>query len=371
MAWNNQGGGGWNSGNRGPWGQGPGTPNRQPDLDDLIKQARAMLNNALPPGSLGGRGVALFLLALVAVWAATGFYRVNPDEQGVVTRFGAVYETTQPGLNYHLPWPIDSVQTPAVLRVNRVDIGFRTLSDATRADVARDVPEESLMLTGDENIVDIDFAVLWVIADAPAFLFNVQRPELTVKYAAESAMREIIGRTQIQSVLTEGRQNIEANVQQLLQQILDSYGAGIRITQVQMQKVDPPAAVIDAFRDVQAARSDLERARNEAEAYSNDVIPRARGEAAQIVQQAEAYKSQVVSTAQGEAQRFIKIYDEYKNAKDITRQRMYFETMEKVLGDVKKVIVEHGAAGSPIMPYIPFQDAARAKPAGSKEGAAQ
>jgi len=140
MAWNNQGGGGWNSGNRGPWGQGPGTPNRQPDLDDLIKQARAMLNNALPPGSLGGRGVALFLLALVAVWAATGFYRVNPDEQGVVTRFGAVYETTQPGLNYHLPWPIDSVQTPAVLRVNRVDIGFRTLSDATRADVARDVP---------------------------------------------------------------------------------------------------------------------------------------------------------------------------------------------------------------------------------------
>jgi membrane protease subunit HflK len=356
MAWNSQGGGGWNTGNRGPWGQGPNNSNRQPDLDDLIRQAREMLKGSLPPGSLGSRSFALFFLIIVAFWAATGFYRVNPDEQGVVTRFGAVYETTQPGLNYHLPWPIDSVQTPAVLRVNRVDIGFRALSDAARADTMREVPEESLMLTGDENIVDIDFAVLWVIADAPSFLFNVQRPELTVKYAAESAMREIIGRSQIQSVLTEGRQNIEANVQQLLQQILDSYGAGIRVTQVQMQKVDPPAAVIDAFRDVQAARSDLERARNEAEAYSNDVIPRARGEAAQIVQQAEAYKSQVVSTAQGEAQRFIKIYDEYKNARDITRQRMYFETMEKVLGDVKKVIVEPGAAGSSVMPYFPLGD---------------
>ena len=369
MAWNSQGGGGWNSGgNRGPWGQGPNGPPKQPDLDDLIRRLRLVLNDMVPPGSLGRRGGALVALIVVTLWLATGFYRVDSDEQGVVTRFGAFYETTQPGLNYHLPWPIDAVQTPAVLRFNRVDIGFRTLGDTTRPDQARDVPEESLMLTGDENIVDIDFAVLWVIADAPAFLFNVQAPERTVKFAAESAMREIIGRSQIQSVLTEGRQNIEAQVQTLLQQILDSYGAGIRITQVQMQKVDPPAAVIDAFRDVQAARSDLERARNEAEAYSNDVIPRARGEAAQIVQKAEAYKSQVVSTAQGEAQRFLKIYEEYKGARDITRQRMYFETMEKVLGDVRKVIIEPGASSAPVLPYLNLPDLAKPKTT-TKDGA--
>src|SRR6266481_3302656 len=275
MAWNNQGG--WQGGNRGPWGGGNQSP-QPPDLEELMFRVRRVLSRALPPGGMGGRGLAVLAMFILVVWAVTGFYRVNPDEEGVVTRFGAFYETTQPGLNYRLPWPIDSVETPKVLYNNRVDIGFSPVFESGRADLARGRPEESLMLTGDENIVDINFSVLWVIADAPGYLFNVRNPEATVKAAAESAMREVIGRSQFQSITTEGRQMVESSVQKLLQQILDSYGAGIKITQVQMQKADPPAAVIDAFRDVQAARSDQDRKRNEAEGYANDVIPRARGE---------------------------------------------------------------------------------------------
>ena len=204
------------------------------------------------------------------------------------------------------------------------------------------MPQESLMLTGDENIVNIDFSVFWVIKDASKFLFQIQDPEGTVKAAAETAMREVIAKSEIQPVLTEGRAQIEIETQEIIQSILDEYNSGIQITQVQTQKADPPDQVIDAFRDVQAARADMERSKNEAEAYANDVIPRARGEAAKIMQAAEAYKQKVVAAAEGEASRFVSIYTEYAKAKEVTQERMYLETMEKVLADIDKVIIEKG-----------------------------
>ena len=295
-------------------------------------------------------------LVVVVLWALSGLYRVLPDEQGVVLRFGKFIKTTQPGLNYHLPIPIESVLTPKVTKVNRMDIGFRSERDTgfTSSSVA-DVPEESLMLTGDENIVNIDFSVFWVIKDAGKFLFKIQDPEGTVKAAAETAMREVIARSNIQPILTEGRSQIEIDTQEIIQNILDEYNSGIQITQVQTQKADPPDQVIDAFRDVQAARADMERAKNEAEAYANDVIPRARGDASVILQAAEAYKKEVVAKAEGEASRFLAIYNEYKNAKNVTQERMYLETMEKVLADIDKIIIDKNS-GSGVVPYLPLPE---------------
>jgi len=293
---------------------------------------------------------------LAIIWVGSGLYRVLPDEQGVVLRFGKFVKTTQPGLNYHIPFPIESVQTPKVTKVNRMDIGFRSERDSgfSSGGVA-DVPEESLMLTGDENIVNIDFSVFWVIKDAGNFLFKIQDPQGTVKAAAETAMREVIAKSQLQPILTEGRAIIEAETEEIIQSILDEYNSGIQITQVQTQKADPPDQVIDAFRDVQAARADMERSKNEAEAYANDVIPRARGEAQKILQAAEAYKKEVVAKAEGEASRFVAIYTEYAKAKVVTQERMYLETMEKVLADIDKVIIDKNS-GSGVVPYLPLPE---------------
>ena len=237
-----------------------------------------------------------------------------------------------------------------------MDIGFRSERDSgfSSGGVA-DVPEESLMLTGDENIVNIDFSVFWVIKDAGNFLFKIQDPEGTVKAAAETAMREVIARSDIQPILTEGRSLIEADTQEIIQEILDEYTSGIQITQVQTQKADPPDQVIDAFRDVQAARADMERSKNEAEAYANDVIPRARGEAAKSLQAAEAYKKEVVAKAEGEASRFLSIYNEYAKAKKVTQERMYLETMEEVLADINKIIIDKNS-GEGVVPYLPLQE---------------
>jgi membrane protease subunit HflK len=261
---------------------------------------------------------------------------------------------TQPGLNYHLPYPIESVMTPKVTRVNRVDVGFRSSGDSARGSI-NDIKDESAMLTGDENIVDINYSVFWVIKDASKYLFNIQEPIGTIKAVAETAMREIIARKKIQVVLTQGRAEIENEAQKIMQQILDSYNAGIEITQVQAQKSDPPAQVIDSFRDVQAAKADKERQQNEAQAYANDVIPRARGEAAKIIQEAEGYKREVVAQAEGEASRFIAIYNEYAKAKTVTQERMYLETMEKVLSGVNKIIIDK-QSGSGVVPYLPLPE---------------
>ena len=351
--WGSPPGGGGNGSRRGP------TP---PDIEEIIRKIQKTINNILPGGgSGGGKSIIVGLVVLTLIWVASGLYRVLPDEQGVVLRFGKFVKTTQPGLNYHIPFPIESVQTPKVTKVNRMDIGFRSERDTgfTSGGVA-DVPEESLMLTGDENIVNIDFSVFWVIKDAGNFLFKVQDPQGTVKAAAETAMREVIARSDIQPILTEGRSKIEIDTQDIIQNILDEYTSGIQVTQVQTQKADPPDQVIDAFRDVQAARADMERSKNEAEAYANDVIPRARGEAAKILQAAEAYKKEVVARAEGEASRFVAIYTEYAKAKEVTQERMYLETMEKVLADIDKVIIDKNS-GSGVVPYLPLPELTKKK----------
>ena len=341
-----------------PWGT-PNKNNKQPssnnpgDMEDLAKKFQDGLKNIFGGSSKtpdAKKPISLFIIGAIAVWALSGFYRVDADEQGVVLRFGKYTNMTQPGLNYHLPFPIESVVTPKVSRVNRIDVGFRSSSEVGRAAIA-DIKEESAMLTGDENIVDINYSVFWVIKDASKYLFNVQDPIGTIKVVAETAMREVIARKKIQVILTQGRAEIENEVQKIMQQILDSYGSGVDITQVQAQKSDPPTQVIDSFRDVQAAKADKERAQNEAEAYANDVIPRARGEAAKITQEAEGYKREVVAQAEGEASRFIAIYNEYAKAKTVTQERMYLETMEKVLSGVNKIIIDK-QSGSGVVPYL-------------------
>jgi membrane protease subunit HflK len=344
-------------GNDRPSGNGGGSGNRPPNIDDLANQFQDSLKKMFPgkkvPG--GNKPIIIFGVIILGLWLASGFYRVLPDEQGVVLRFGKYVNQTQPGLHYHLPYPIETAVTPKVTRVNRIDVGYRSAADTGRATSVSDVPEESLMLTGDENIVDIDYSVFWIIKDAGKFLFNIQAPEDTVKSVAETAMREVIARYDIQSILTEGRAQVEIDTQEIMQEILDSYDSGISITQVQTQKADPPNQVIDAFRDVQAAKADKERAQNEAESYSNDVIPRARGEAAQVLQQAEAYKREVVALAEGEASRFLSIYNEYRKAKTVTQERMYLETMEKVMADINKIIIDK-ESGSGVVPYLPLPE---------------
>jgi modulator of FtsH protease HflK len=355
MPWSNQSGGPWGSGPRGPWGSGPQQPggSRPPDLEEFLRRSQDKLRSWLP-GNLGGRGIALITLAAIALWGFSGFFRVEPDELGVVLRFGKFVREAQPGLNYHLPYPVEAALTPQALRVNKIDIGF----DTRRGTTMRDVPEESLMLTGDENIVDVDFSVLWKVKPTQVgdYLFNVQNPEGTVKAVAESAMREVIGQSNIQPILTGARQTIETAVQALLQKTLDDYGAGIQVQQVQLQKVDPPAQVIDSFRDVQAARSDLERLQNEAETYANRVVPEARGRVSKIIQDAEAYRAQTVADAKGQTSRYSQIYDQYKKAPDVTRERMYLETMERILGGTDKTIIDTGpqSAGPGVVPYLPL-----------------
>ena len=352
-----------------PWGSPPGGGNGSgrgptpPNIDKLIRDIQEKIKKFLPGGaSTGNKPIFFGLIVLIIIWALTGLYRVLPDEQGVVLRFGKYVSTTQPGLNYHIPYPIENVFTPKVTKVNRMDIGFRSGSDTgfSSGGGVADVPEESLMLTGDENIVNIDFSVFWVIKDAGKFLFKIQDPQGTVKAASETAMREVIAKSKIQPILTEGRSKIEIETQEIIQNILDEYESGIQITQVQTQKADPPDQVIDAFRDVQAARADMERSKNEAEAYRNDVIPRSRGEAAKILQAAEAYKKEVVAIAEGEASRFISIYNEYAQAKEVTQKRMYLETMEKVMADIDKVIIDKNA-GSGVVPYLPLPELKKKK----------
>ena len=370
MPWSNQGGGPWGSGgSKGPWGQGPQSSGpTPPDLEELLRRSQDKLKSVLPGGNLGGRGVLLIVLVALLVWGASGFFRVEPDELGAVLRFGKYTRDAQPGLNYHLPYPVETVLTPKVTRVNRIDIGMRLIEDPRRggAQQIRDIPEESLMLTGDENIVDVDVSVFWQVkvGGAKDYLFNIQNPEGTVKAVAESAMREVVGRSDIQPILTGARQSIETSVHELMQKVLDTYQAGVLVTQVQMQKVDPPAQVIESFREVQAARADLVRLQNEAETYANQKVPEAKGAASKILQDAEAYKSQTVAEATGQASRFGKVYEEYKKAPQVTRQRIYLETMERVFGGTDKIILDSGSGAqgsnnSGVVPILPLNEMTR------------
>ena len=363
MPWSNQsGGGGWKGGNGGPWGQtprGPGGGPTPPDLEELLRRSQDRLKRVLPGG---GRSINPFTLIAILVVAAAliGYnfftFRVQPDEVGVVLRFGKYEREAAPGLNFRWPYPIETIYTPSVTRLSRVTIG--QAQDESSSTTGRDIPEESLMLTGDENIVDIDFVVLWRINNAPDYLFNLEDPEGSVKAAAESAMREVVGRSNITPLLTQARQITETDVQEIIQATLDHYKSGILITQVQLLKVDPPSEVIAAFRDVQAARADQERLQNEARTYANKVIPEARGQASQITNAASAYRDRIVAEAMGQAARFRQVYESYRAAPDVTRQRMYIETMEQVLGGIDKVIIDN-KGGTGVVPYLPLDQLTR------------
>lgn len=359
MPWENNGGG---NGGRNPWGQGPrgggGGGQRPPDIDDVIRQSQEKLQKLVPGGLGGGRAMVFIILLVVLLFAViTSFYRVDTGEQGVVLRFGKFVRTEAPGLHLKLPAPFETVMTPNVERVNSIDVGFRQ-AGARVSQTA--LQNEALMLTGDENIIDINFTIFWRVkpdeGSAGNFLFNIQRPqEVTIKDVAESAMREVIGQTRLEDAITGQRGQIQMDVQKQIQDVLDGYESGIQITEVKLEKVDPPAAVIDAFRDVQAAKADQERRVNEAQAYANDILPRANGQAQQIIQQAEGYKAEVVNRATGEASRFTAVYEQYTQAKDVTRRRIYLETMEEILQGMDKIIVDQGA-GQGVVPYLPLPE---------------
>jgi membrane protease subunit HflK len=308
----------------------------------------------MPGGTGSGKSLILLLIIFLGIWAATGFYRVNPQQQGVVLRFGEWIRTTSPGLHYHLPYPIETVLTPEVTRDNRIEIGFRDISGNSSS--RRDIADESQMITGDENIVDIDFVVFWRISDAGQYLFNLAEPDDTIKVAAEAVMREIIGRTPIQTALTEGRRDIQVQARSQLQDLLDEYVSGVRVRDVQLLAVDPPSDVIDAFNEVQRARQDRDRLKNEAEAFRNDVVPRARGAAAKLIAEAEAYQAEVMNRAAGDSSRFDQVYGAYKVNPDVTRERIYIETVEEIFTNVEKIIIDEDASGSGVVPYLPLKD---------------
>jgi membrane protease subunit HflK len=373
--WARGSGGGNSGGGMGGGGLGGGNkPGR--DYEKLLRDQHARMKSHFGDGN--EKRIAVLAFAGIAVlWAASGIYRVNPDELGVVLRFGKYERIAGPGLNYHLPSPIERVVIPSVTTVNKVEIG-RSGSNADNPSIRQSraafnsvngVPQlrEGQMLTGDRNIVDVDFEVQWKIdASGPEkFLFNMRDPAANVKSVAESAMREVIGRRNIQAILTTERGPVEADVKQLMQDVLNSYGAGVSIRLVQLQKVDPPAQVIDAFRDVQAARQDQDRARNEAETYASKVVPEARGEAARIQQEAEAYRERVVAEATGQASRFNQIYVEYKKSPEIIRERMFLETMERVLAGTDKMIIDQNGMGQGVVPYLPLNELQKKPQAGA------
>ncbi len=359
------GGGPWGSGGGpggGPFGGRPGGPGPLPDLDQLIARLQVLIRSFLGGGGgprsrfTGGRGLSMIGLAVVALWLASGIYRVQPDELGVVLRFGGLDRITQPGLNYHWPWPIEHVETPAYTRVNRIEVGFRSGAapriDSGAQQSIRSVPEESLMLTGDENIIDIDFAVFWKISNVGEYLFNTRNPDVIVKAVAESSMREVMGRTPIQPALTELRGQVASDVQHQTQQVLNNYKAGVEIIGVQLQGVNPPAEVVESFNDVQRANTDAERMRNEADAYRNDIVPRARGDAARLVAEGQGAKQASVALATGQTQRFLSVLAAYQQAKDVTLQRIYIETMQDILTRSPSLIVDDNLKG--LVPFLPL-----------------
>ncbi len=372
MSWGNQGGGGPWGGNGGgndgsPWGKKPGGggggSQQPPDIDEVIRKGQEKLKSLMPGGFGGKKAVFLGLLVLLGLWAANGFYRVQPNQEGVPLLLGRfIGTTTNPGLHWNWPSPIGNVYTPDVTAENRIEIGLRTTGEASRRGASvRDMPEESQMITGDENIVDIDFVVFWKISDAPNYLFNIRNPDETVKMAAESVMRAIIGQTPIQEALTSRREDIESRTLASLQKLMSEYKAGIEVRQVQLLAVLPPKNVIDAFDEVSRARQDMDRLKNEAEAFRNDIVPRARGEAQQLVQGADAYRQEVVNRAEGDANRFNAVYKAYNRSKDVTKTRIYLETLEGIFSNVNKVIIDgdvggSGAGAAGVVPYLPLPE---------------
>jgi membrane protease subunit HflK len=362
MPWSNQngggpwGGGGGGGGGKGPWGGGSGQ--QPPDIEELLRRTQEKAKRFIPGG---GAGRTLFLLALLVIaglWIWTGVYRVQEGELGMELVFGEWDGiTTQPGLRINFPAPIGQTYVLNVQKSNRMDIGFNSGDDSGRGRASSQTNlRESLMLTGDQNIADIEVRIAWRIGDPSKFVFNIRNPEGTVKVAAESAMREVVGQTLFIDAVGEGRGGVETRTLELLQTILDGYDVGIIIEDVQIQKSRPPAQVVDAFDDLQRAEQDKERMENEADAYANSVVPEARGNAARMIQEAEAYKERLVKESEGEAQRFLSVYEAYRTAPEVTRRRMYLEAMGEVFSTANKVIIDSGAGGSGVVPYLPLPE---------------
>jgi len=343
----------WESGGNNPWGGGSSN-NR--DFEDSIKKAREKFGKF----KIGGpRNISILIIVALMIWLATGFYRVEPDEQGIELLFGKWNQTTtEPGLHYFFPTPIGKALTPKVENVRKINVGYRSASELgfSSNNNDRNVLEESLMLTGDQNIVDVQFTVLYKIKDAGKFLFKLRNPETTVKDMSESVMREVVGQRDLEFLLTGGRQEVEQVVRADLQDILDEYESGVLIQSIQLQSVNPPALVIDAFDEVQRARQDKEKLVNEANSYLNKIVPNARGDAAKLVQEANAYKEQVIKQAEGVAQNFIDVYNSYKDTKYVTRQRIYLETLTEVLEGPNKIIIDSTGEGQGVVPYLPLNE---------------
>lgn len=303
-----------------------------------------------------GKAALLVLPVVLILWLLSGIYIVNPDEQGVVLRFGQYNRTEGPGPHYAWPAPIETVYKPQVTQVLRSEVGFRSVGQSTtfQQGQVRTIPEEASMLTGDENIVNVQFSVQYKISDPVQYLFNVSAPTALVRNAAEAAMREVIGNSQIDSAITDGKLKIQSEATQLLQQVLNRYGAGIQVLAVQLQDVHPPHEVIDAFKDVASAREDKSRIINEAEAYRNELLPKARGQAAAMLNQAQAYSATRIRNAEGEAARFDALRLEYEKAPAVTKQRLYYEAMEEILAGAGEKVLMDGGAASRVLPYLPL-----------------
>jgi len=361
MPWSNQGG---NNGNQGgPWGEGPKRPNgggggqQPPDLEDIIKQGQDKIKQLFPGGGAGGSGPSSFIwlivvVALAGILLMNSFYRVQADEQGIVLRLGKWDRNMEPGLRFAF-WPIEKVEVLQVTKEHNVTFGGRSADDGR-------------MLAGDQNMVDIRFTVQWRISDAKKYLFNIQQPEALIQVVAESAMRDVVGRTPADIVRTKGRFAAQEQVKELIQKTLTSYNAGININGVQLEQADPPPQVVDAFEEVQRAEQEQNKLIREAERYRNKLLGEARGEAAQIVEKSKAYKAKVVAEAQGEAERFSKIYEQYAKAKDVTRKRLFLETMEQVLSNSNKVIID-GKGGKGVVPYLPLPEIAKQRQGGGSQ----
>ena len=343
----------WESGGNNPWGGGS---SGNKDLEDSIKKAKEKFGKF----KIGGpRNLSILIIVALLIWLATGFYRVEPDEQGIELLFGKWNQvTTEPGLHYFFPTPFGKTMTPKVESIRKINVGYRSASELGFSSNSsdRNVLEESLMLTGDQNIVDVNFTVLYKIKDAGKFLFKLRNPETTVKDMSESVMREVVGQRDLQFLLTGGRQEVEQVVRNNLQDILDEYESGILVQSIQLQSVNPPALVIDAFDEVQRARQDKERLVNEANSYLNKIVPNARGDAAKLIQEATAYKEQVIKQAEGVAQNFIDVYNSYKETKYVTRQRIYLETLTEVLEGPNKIILDSTGEGQGVVPYLPINE---------------
>lgn len=366
MSWEN------NNGKKGnPWGQHSNDEGRRggggrsgggqepPDLDEMLRKAQENFRSIMPGNMKGGFIILIALLVITLLWLSSGLYVVNPGEHAVIQRFGKWSSTkAEPGLGYHFPAPIDKSTIINVEEIRNMNIGFTALETRSGASSQRDVPEESLMLTSDRNIVDLDLVIQWNIKSAEDYLFQIRDQENTIKKVAESAIREVVGQTDMFPIITRDRDTVANNAKTIIQTNLDEYASGVNITQVLIERAEVHPDVQAAFQDVQSAKQDAEDVQNQADAYKEDILPKARGTAIQMMQEAEAYKQSTVAKANGDAERFNQVYSAYLSGKDVTKERMYIETMENVLRNANKIILDD-KGGSGVVPYLPLNEVQR------------